>query len=132
MLRSTSLALALAAGLAAPSQARLADEADLNAGLQVIAAGNFIRRACPEIEARRVRGLAYIRQLALEARSRGYSDDAIRAYVEDDAAKAVVEGRAMDYLRARGLGAAAPEDFCRVGRAEIAEGTAIGRLLRAR
>lgn len=118
--------------LAAPVRADLADEADLNAGLRVVAAGNFIRRACPEIEARRIRGLAYIHGLAREARRRGYSDDAIRAYVDDDAAKAVVEGQAMAYLRGRGLGAGTAEDFCRVGRLEIAEATAIGRLLRSR
>ena len=131
MTRAAFLLCAVAA-LAAPARADLAREADLNAGLQIVATGNFIRRACPEIEARRIRGLAYLRSLAVEARRRGYSDDVIRAYVEDDAAKAVVEGQAMDYLRARGLGAAAPEDFCRVGRAEIAGGTPVGDLLRLR
>lgn len=124
-----ALLLLLAAG---PARADLADEADLNAGLRVIAAGNFIRRACPEIEARRIRGLAYIRQLANLAIDRGYSEATIRAYIDDDAAKAVVEGQAMGYLRARGLGAGDAEDYCRVGRLEIAEGTTVGRLLRER
>ena len=127
----TRLALALVL-LAVPARADLSDEADLNAGLRVIAAGNFIRKACPEIEARRVRGLAYIRSLAVEARSRGYADDTIRAYVEDDAAKDVVKGRAMDYLVGRGLGDGSAEDYCRVGRAEIAAGTPVGALLRVR
>ena len=125
-------AAAVLIALAMPAHADLADEADLNAGLRVIAAGNFIRKACPEIEARRIRGIAYIRQLAQEARRRGYSDDAIRAYVDDEAAKDVVKGRARAYLEGRGLGAGTPDDFCRVGRAEIAEGTTVGRLLRTR
>jgi hypothetical protein len=123
---------ALLVVIALPARADLADEADLNAGLRVIAAGNFIRKACPDIEARRIRGIAYIRQLASIALDRGYSEATIRAYIDDDAAKAVVEGQAMAHLRARGLGAGAPEDYCRVGRLEIAEGTTIGRLLRER
>ena len=123
------LVLLLAAGSA---RADLADEADLNAGLRVIAAGNFIRKACPDIEARRIRGIAYIRQLAGIALDRGYSEATIRAYIDDDDAKAVVEGQAMAHLRARGLGAGSTEDYCRVGRLEIAEGTTIGRLLRER
>lgn len=127
------LAAALALALAAPAaRAQLSQEADLNAGLEVIAAADMIRRQCPEIEPRRARALGYMRSLALEALSRGYSRDAIRAYVEDDAAKAVVKGRARAYLEERGLGAGAPEDHCRVGRAEIAAGSPVGAFLQAR
>ena len=115
-----------------PARAGLSDEADINAGLQAIAAGDMIRRACPEIEARMIRALGTMRGLAQQARSRGYSDDAIRAYVEDDAAKDRVEARARAYLAQRGLGAGRPEDHCRVGRAEIEAGTPVGALLRAR
>ena len=92
----------------------------------------MIRKRCPEIEPRMVRALSYMRGLAREARERGYSDDAIRAYVEDDAAKDRVEARARAYLARRGLGAGGAEDHCRVGRLEIAEGTPIGALLRGR
>ena len=133
MIRTSLIAAALAAGLAAPAaRAGLAEESDLNAGLQAIAAADMIRKRCPDIEARMVRALAAMRALALEARARGYADAAIRAYVEDDAAKAVVEGRARAYLAERGLGAGGPEDHCRVGRAEIAAGTPVGALLRTR
>lgn len=129
----TALAASLALALAAPAaRAQLSQEADLNAGLQVIAAADMIRRQCPDIEPRRARALDYMRTLALEALARGYSQATIRAYVEDDAAKAVVEGRARAYLEERGLGAGEPDDHCRVGRAEIAAGTPVGAFLRTR
>lgn len=127
-------AAALAAALAAPSAVRadLSEEADINAGLVVIAAGNMIRKRCPEIEARMVLAFGYMRELKGLANERGYTDAVIRAYVEDDAAKDVVEDSARAYLAARGLGAGSATAHCRVGRAEIAAGTQIGRLLRAR
>ena len=126
------LILAASTALAAPARAGLADEADINAGLRAVAAADMIRKRCPEIEPRMARALGYLRSLALSALDRGYSEAAIRAYVKDDAAKDRVEALARDYLVARGLGAGEPQDFCRVGRAEIAAGTATGALLRAR
>ena len=133
MIRRGLTAAALALSLAAPqARADLADEDDINAGLLVIAAGNMIRKKCPEIEARMVLAFGYMRGLRDVANERGYSDATIRAYVEDDAAKDVVEDRARAYLASRGLGAGTEGDYCRVGRAEIADGTQIGRLLRAR
>ncbi len=129
---AASLAVLLATSLAAPARAGLADEADLNAGLRAVAVADMIRKRCPEIEPRMVRALGYLRSLALDALDRGYSEAAIRAYVKDDAARDRVEAHARDYLAARGLGAGAPRDYCRVGRAEIAAGTATGALLRAR
>ena len=129
---AASLALLLSTGLATPARAGLADEADINAGLRAVAAADMIRKRCPEIEPRMLRAIGYLRSLAEIARARGYPDDVIRAYVEDDAAKDRVEARARAYLAERGLGAGGPADHCRVGRAEIAAGTAVGALLRAR
>lgn len=134
-MRMTVLILALVAnaGLAAaPARAQgLAGEADLNAGLVVIAAGDRIRRRCPDIDARMVRAIAYMRGLGQRALDRGYTRADIEAYVGDEAAKARVEASAGDYLASRGLGAGEPEDYCRLGRAEIAADSQIGRLLSA-
>ena len=129
---AASCALAAATGLAAPAHAGLADEADLNAGLRAVAAADMIRKSCPEIEPRMARAVGYLRTLAVMALKRGYPEAEIRAYVRNDAAKDRVEARARDYLASRGLGAGGTEDYCRVGRAEIAAGTATGALLRAR
>ena len=92
----------------------------------------MIRKRCPEIEPRMARALGYLRSLATMALARGYPEAEIRAYVKDDAAKDRVEDAARGYLAARGLGAGEAQDYCRVGRAEIAAGTATGALLRAR
>ena len=127
-----TIAVCVALAMAGGARADLAQEADIDAGLQAIAAADLIRKRCPEIEARMIRAIGYMRSLAALARERGYSDAAIRAYVEDDAAKDRVEGRARAYLAQRGLGAGEPDDHCRVGRAEIAAGTPVGALLRAR
>ena len=127
-----TIAVCVALAMAGGARADLAEEADIDAGLQTIAAADMIRKRCPEIEARMIRAIGYMRSLAALARERGYSDAAIRAYVEDEAAKDRVEGRARAYLAQRGLGAGEPDDYCRVGRAEIAAGTPVGALLRAR
>lgn len=130
MIRAATIALLFAAAPTVPASAQgLATEADLNAGLEVIAAGDMIRRRCPDIDARMVRAVAYMRRLGGIALERGYTRDDIRAYVEDDANKERVEGAARRYLTSRGLGAGEPEDYCRVGRAEIAADSPIGRLL---
>ena len=125
---SRLITVAFAALIAAPAHASLADEKEVNARLAVVATADMIRKGCGSIDARMVRAFAFLRQTQGIARDAGYSDDEIEAYVEDDAAKAVVEAGARAYLEQKGgLTEAA---LCATGEAEIAGRTAIGKLLR--
>ncbi|WP_112315778.1 DUF5333 domain-containing protein [Rhodovulum viride] len=130
---AATVALA-AAATAEGAEARpaLRDQAGIVEGLQVIATANMIRKQCPRIEARMLTAYGYMRGLKSRASRLGYSDAEIRAFVEDKAQKARVEGAARDWLAARGVRRDQPESYCPVGLAEIRARTEIGRLLRAR
>ena len=129
-MRHASCIAAICMGLAAPAQAALSEEAGINAGLQIVATADMIRKGCGSIEPRMIRAYAYLRALGKEARKLGYSKGEIETYVEDDAAKDVIEARARDWLVARGgVDEAA---LCTTGLAEIDAGTNIGRLLKRR
>ena len=129
-MRNLCCMIAMGVALAGPASAALSDETSINARLQVVATADAIRKGCSAIEPRMVRAYAYLRRTARDAQGLGYSRDAIEAYVEDDAAKAVIEGRAREWLAANG--GLDEAGLCARGRAEIAGGTEIGKLLKAR
>ncbi|MBL4917357.1 DUF5333 family protein [Szabonella alba] len=125
--------LALMAGLAAPLAADARSLRDVRAvddGLTVVAIGNAIRKTCPQIEARRLRAMGYMRGLADLARQAGFSEEEIRAHVEDRAEKARVKAAAAAYLAAQGAKEGDVPGHCAAGRAEIERNSQVGRLLR--
>ena len=129
-MRNLCCMIAMGMALAGPAAAALSDEAGINARLQVVATADRIRKGCADIEPRMVRAFAYLRGTANAARKLGYSKAEIEAYVDDDAAKAVIEGRADAWLSANG--GLDEAGLCARGRAEIAGGTEIGKLLKVR
>ncbi|WP_414898176.1 DUF5333 domain-containing protein [Rhodovulum sp. YEN HP10] len=138
--RAAALAAGLGAGLAAATvsaagadaRPALGEQAEIVGGLQVIATANMIRKKCPSIEARMLTAYGYMQRLKTKASRLGYPDAEIRAFVDDKAEKARVEGAARDWLAARGVRFDEPQSYCPVGLAEIRSRTEIGRLLRTR
>ena len=88
-----------------------------------------IGRVCDSLDVRRVQGLGFLLSLQARARSLGYSQEEVNAYVEDDAEKDRLEDIARDRGRVLGIVDGEPATYCAVGRAEIARGSTIGRYL---
>ena len=88
-----------------------------------------IGEVCDGIDGRRLAGIAFLWSLQSEARRLGYPREVIEAFVDDDAEKDRLEAIARERLRAMGAVEGAPETYCEVGRAEIAAGSQVGKLL---
>jgi hypothetical protein len=119
-------------GLAAPLGARppLSQVAEIDNALMAIAIADEIRKRCDGIDARMLRAYTRIQQLESRARSLGYSKSEIEDYVTSKAEKARMRVKAEGYLAGQGVNAADTSALCRFGRAQIAQGGAIGSLLR--
>jgi uncharacterized membrane protein len=89
-----------------------------------------IDRVCDSISGRRIEGINFLWSLKVHANELGYSDDEVRAYVDNRAEKDRLEAIARDRLRGMGAVEGQPETYCAVGRAEMAARSDIGRFLR--
>lgn len=90
-----------------------------------------ISKKCPSIKARKIKALGMAWRLRARANELGYADKEIRAYVGSDSEKARMRSKGETYLKAQGVDYNNPETFCVFGRAEIANSSAVGALLRA-
>ncbi|MGH1357098.1 MAG: DUF5333 domain-containing protein [Thalassovita sp.] len=126
------IAVSIAATQPAFAKAPLRDVAEIDDGLFVVAVANEIRRQCDSISARMFRAFSYMNRLERRARDLGYSQTEIDAYVKSPDEKARMRARGEAYLKANGVSYADPETFCTLGQTEIAKGTQIGQLLRAK
>lgn len=118
----------IAGGTAARSELR--NEPAIREGLIAAGIAYEIGRVCGPIEVRMLRGVAYLQSIETEARTLGYSRDEIAAYTGDSAEKDRLEALARQRLRDMGAIEGQPQSYCTVGRAEIAAGSTVGRLLR--
>lgn len=114
----------------AVAQVPLAQQTEISEGLIAAAIAYEIGDKCDGIDARLLRGVAFLNGLRSRAEQLGYSDAEIEAYMDDRDEKRRLEAEAR--ARLAGMGAVAGEwdTYCAVGRAEMAAGTQIGRLLR--
>ena len=124
-----STSIAATAGMA---QAGLESEEDINDGLLVIAAADKIRRACDGIGARIFKARSYATGLTEVAKKRGYSDAEVDAYINDKQNKAAMRERRNAYFQSKGASNLDAQSLCVLGKTEIAAGTQIGQLLRAK
>ncbi|MEM1373827.1 MAG: DUF5333 domain-containing protein [Pseudomonadota bacterium] len=108
------------------------DISEIRNGLLAVAVGNEIQEKCASISPRLIRVYSLRNQLLAVARSEGFSDDEIDAYVDDETARARLEADADAYLRQNGVVEGNVDTYCALGRTEIAAGSAVGRLLRER
>jgi len=129
---SSILLSAVIAVSAGSAQAGLESEKDINDGLLVIAAADKIRRACDSIGGRLFTARSYANQIKDMASERGYSDAEIEAYINNKQEKAKMRERRNAYFQSKGASNLDAQSLCVLGRDEIARGTQIGRLLKAK
>ncbi len=130
-----TLALTIAATLAAGTVAAkppLRDVSAVDDGLLAVGIADEIRNTCDSVEARMITALMRLQGLKSEARSRGYSEEEIEDYVTSKAEKARMRKRVEAYMQANGVKSGDKSSYCTLGKQEIAKGSAIGTLLKAR
>ncbi|AVL52191.1 hypothetical protein CEP88_06015 [Roseobacter denitrificans] len=130
-MRATMMMAVLMMGLAAPVAANppLREVKQIDDALYTVGLANEIRRKCPDISARFFKAVRFLRALEDKARGLGYSEAEIRAHLESDAEKKRLRARAADEMKAAGY-KQDTDGYCALGRAEIAQKTEIGALLR--
>lgn len=106
-----------------------ADE-HLNDGLRAVVIADAIRNRCPSISGRLIRAFFFLKGLENYARKKGYREEDVSAFLQDRIERERVFNEARKYLEEHGAKEGDPESFCRVGRAEIEQGTPIGKLLK--
>lgn len=111
------------------AQQSLRDVGYVTEGLIAVGIALEISEVCPDIGARKIRGLGYLNQLRNHARGLGFTDAQIEDFRKDktekDRLKVIGRERLVNMGAPRGDVAA----HCAVGRAEIAKETTIGYLL---
>jgi uncharacterized membrane protein len=112
------------------AQTALKDVAHVRDGIIAVGMAYEISEKCDSISARLFRGFGYLQSLRSHARSLGYSNDEIDAYINDKAEKDRLEAIARAQLASLGVTANDPDSYCTVGRAQIAANTRVGWLLR--
>ncbi|MRU14330.1 hypothetical protein FDP25_02690 [Roseovarius sp. A21] len=128
---SATLASAAIAG-SASTKPGLPREADINNGLLAVAAADKIRRECDSISGRFWRARSYLNGLKDLASERGYTDDEIDAYINDDAEQDKMRAKRNAYFKSKGASNLDPDSLCVLGREEIRKNSQIGSLLRAK
>lgn len=108
----------------------LKDVAYVRDGIITVGIAYEISQKCDTISARLLRGFAYLNGLKGHARSLGYTDAEIESYIDDDAEKARLESVARTRLTQMGAVSGDAQSYCALGQAEIAQGSAVGQLLR--
>ena len=126
---AAAIAVVAVAG-AAQGKPALKDVTEVIEGL--IAAGMAIELGdkCGEVSVRLVRGMNSLNGLKDHARTLGYSDAEIDAYVDDKIEKARLEGVARARLAELGVVSGDAASYCTVARAQITQSTQVGQLLR--
>lgn len=108
----------------------LKDVAHVRDGIIAVGIAYEISERCSSLRPRLFRGLTYLNSLKNHARSLGYSEDEIDAYINDNEEKKRLEGIARAQLAALGAVVGEEETYCTVGRTQIERGNAVGYLLR--
>ncbi|NNK79248.1 MAG: DUF5333 domain-containing protein, partial [Litoreibacter sp.] len=107
----------VSAGAASGASARvpLQEDPTIENGLVIVAIGDAIRDNCAAISPKFFRAYGFARRLYNRARKLGYAHDEIEAYLDSDADKARVRGKASAYLEKRGVVADDPKTYCTAG-----------------
>lgn len=131
-LSAVAAAALIVATQTATAKPALKDVATISNGFIQLGIADEIRKNCDSISPRMVRVFNYVSGLKTQAENLGYSDAEIDAYAENDTEKKRLIGKAYEYMQAKGVVKGQPETFCALGRSEIANKSAAGRLLRTR
>lgn len=133
-LNAAAMVLALAIGFAgstgrAEALTPLSQEQHINTSLMAAVVGDEIRKNCPTISPRWITVYSKAKALENYARSKGYVEEEVKAFLKDKDEKARVKAMAADYMAANGVVAGDADSYCALGRAEIEKESLIGSLL---
>ena len=122
--------IALLAAVPAYALEPINKEAHINNILLQGFIGDAIADNCPTMEPRKLRALGELNKLRVYALDKGYTTSEVRAFVTSDTEKARGKAEAADWLKAKGAEPGKVDEYCRIGREEIAKESLIGYLLR--
>lgn len=133
-LSAMRLVSAMLLGVMATSAAALTplpEEKHINDQLLAASVGDKIRKNCPSISARMF--VVWQKANALEdyARDKGYSEDEVKAFLQDKDERKRMKRLRNAYLEQNGVSKNNPESYCALGEKEIKAKSLIGELLRA-
>ena len=128
-LKILALTVSLAAGTA-QAQSYPGDVTEVTEGLIAVGMAVELSDKCDGVSARRLRGINLLFGLKNTLQSAGFSDAQIDAYIDDRAEKDRLEGIARGRLADLGVNTSDPASYCAVARAQMAQGTQVGQLLR--
>jgi len=117
--------------LPALAKVALNEEAHINEQLVAAAIGEIIRQKCSRISPRYFTFFRKAKELENYARAEGYTEAEVKAFLKDKTEQARVKQLAEAYLAEQGVVEEEEASYCKVGRAEIKNGTLTGQLLRA-
>ncbi|MCV2869790.1 DUF5333 domain-containing protein [Defluviimonas sp. WL0002] len=129
LLKSLTLTAFLPVATVAAELPPLSENQRIVSEFLAAAVGDEIRKNCPTIHARFFRVLRKANELENYALSLGYTEDDIRAFRKNEDNKALLRQMRDDYLSDNGVTPEVAEDYCRLGRQEMANETLIGSLL---
>ncbi len=125
------LALAgVIAGTTALANPPLKDVEAVREGLITAGMALELDDKCGDVSVRMIRGLNFLRGLENHARDLGYSEAEIDAYTSDSVEEERLKGIARARLSDLGVVPGDEATYCTVARAQIQQGTQLGRLLR--
>lgn len=122
----------IAGAAAASAGGDLSKDKQINDGLLIMAVAEKIQRDCASISGRLGRARSFASRLEEVAMDRGYTKAEIDAYVSDAYAKYRVRERRNAYFQSNGASDEDAASLCVLGRDEIARGSSIGYLLKAK
>lgn len=120
-----SLTLAATTATANPANVERVTEGLIAAGMAIELGDN-----CDDVSVRMLRGLNFLQGLKSHLQDLGYSNSEIDAYIDNRSEKARLETIARQRLNSLGVRTDDGSTYCTVARAQIAQGTSVGRLLR--
>lgn len=129
---TAALMMAGFAATAAMAKPALRDVAEIDDQMLRVGLALEISEQCEEIDARTLKGLGFLWSVKRRANALGYTNDEINAYRKSEAEKARIRERGEAYVKSKGLDPTSAADLCKLGKAEIAEGSVIGSLLKAK
>jgi hypothetical protein len=126
-----TIAALLSAAVPAYAMVPLNQNEHITESLVAAKVGDTIRKTCPSITARMFTVLGKMNDLEDYARAQGYTEAEVKAFLKDKTEKARINGLAADYLKNAGAVEGDAESYCVAGKAEIANGTLAGSLLKS-
>jgi hypothetical protein len=131
LLATVFAVLATSAFSAVPARAQtLREDAHVTEKLVAAQAGDILRNACPKARARMFVVFGEMMSLKSYAKSQGYDEPTVKAFLADKAEKKRIRQLANAYLAKAGFIKGDEASACATARAEVASATFTGSLLR--